>query len=102
MKCYSCDNEAKWFPVMLFYAPRVEYPKAPPARAVCAIPTCDAHRALRTVYELLTDDGFATVCRMFRAQSKVLPDRSLTEVTFIEIDSREAQGFRASLNRVAN
>lgn len=65
----------------------------PPARAVCAIPTCDAHRPDVTLDYLLTDEGWAQIQAMFRRVGRVCPNRADTQLEFIELHSAEAISF---------
>lgn len=92
--CWSaCGAVAHWYQVMLFYANRRRYPDAPPARAVCALPTCDAHRKETTLEQLLGDEGWQRIAVGFIAAGAVVPDRAETCVEFIAIDSEEARSF---------
>jgi len=93
----NCTADARWLPVLLLYAPRWKYPNAEPARGCCALPVCDEHRELLTVDHLVTDDGWDFIIRGFQAAGKILPDRKLTRIEFIRLDSREAREFREQM-----
>jgi hypothetical protein len=95
--CLDCALDARWLPLMLFYADRRRFPNAGPARSVCGIPCCDEHRKKWTLAELLTDEGYEKIAAAFALMGKAQPKRSDTELTFIRIESDEAQSFlRAS------
>ena len=89
----GCEHEARWYPVMLFYASRKQFPSAPPARAVAGLAVCDQHRETMTLDHLLTDDGWNRIVLGFRAVGKATPDRAATQLEFIPIDSAEAREF---------
>lgn len=87
----SCENEARWYPVMLFYAPRRVFPHAPPARAVVGVAVCDDHKEIVTLRDLLSDEGWQQILAGFARAGKAQPDRLATRLEFIAIDSAEAR-----------
>jgi hypothetical protein len=90
----GCANEARWFPVLLLYADRRQYPMGVPARAVLGLPTCDACKAGLRVSDVLSDDGWAQIVSGFRGAQKVVPHRADTELTFTPLNSDEACAFQ--------
>lgn len=90
----SCAAPARWYPVLLLFAPRRLFPHAPPARGICGVPVCDGHRDTVTLEDLLTDEGWLRIVTGFHAARKAIPDRRDTRLEFIAIDSAEARAFR--------
>lgn len=98
MKCSrrECDAEAVWYPVMLLYADRRRWPDAEPARAICAVPICDAHRGEITLEYLLPDESFRTIARSFHSIGKAAPRRADVRLEFGQINSDEWRNWQRS------
>jgi hypothetical protein len=96
--CSDCATAAAWIPCVLYYADRRRWPNATPARSLCGIYCCDEHRKNWTLDILVTDKSFEQIAHVFGMYGKARPDRSATELTFVRIETAEAQSFlRASL-----
>jgi hypothetical protein len=88
-----CKNVAVRAPCLVFYAHK-KHGEHPPARAHVGIAVCGECSKTMTVKDVLTDEGWETLAMNFRKVGKAVPDRSRTELEWVELEAEKDSRHR--------
>lgn len=79
----NCGGQGVWRPVLLL---TVKGHDGPPARSVMGLRICDDCRRKMIVADLVTDDGWQTICAGFTLRGFARPTRKLTKLDWERIN----------------
>ncbi len=89
------ETDAPWSPVLML---RVAA-GAIPALCQLGIRLCDAHKASSTVESFVSDSGWLQISGGFARAGRAVPDRALTELSWVEHEGSVLQQFRRQQGR---
>ena len=86
-------GEGLYYPVMVFHAPKKEYPNAPPIKSYLPILCCEVCKREAKIESFLSDEGWDQIKYAIEKQGRVVPDRLLTTVEFISMEDAPKQNL---------
>jgi hypothetical protein len=79
----ACHGQGTWRPVLLVTTKGYS---GPPAKSVVGLRICDDCRKKMTVADLVTDDGWTSICAAFTLRGFARPTRKLTKLDWERIN----------------
>lgn len=92
----GCTKEAKWHPVLLFYAPK-ELHCPVPLQSVLSIGICQECQSTAKTTDFLSEDGWLQICASVAALGKVKPKQSLTRLAWLPFGDFDKIRFDATV-----
>jgi len=77
----GCSNPADWQVGLTLYG--LHQGKKYPVPGETGLGVCSGHRPEITISDLITEEGWAMICKGFRRANKIEPTRSLSEIRFL-------------------